>query len=79
LEEERQMADQKNAPIPVGKVSSGRETVGEFHSRNELGPTHASAWEYDWTHSADEEKPKSEVGKIHESGYKRGSRTGARN
>jgi type VI secretion system secreted protein VgrG len=68
---EHSMADPKNAPIPVGKVSVGRETVAEFRLKNELGPTHVSVREYDWTHSADEDKPKSDLGKGHESGYRR--------
>jgi type VI secretion system secreted protein VgrG len=70
-EEEQPMADQKNAPIPVNKVSRDRETIGDFRSKSELGPTHVALWEYDWTHSADEEKPKHDLGKSHESGYKR--------
>lgn len=65
------MSDKKNEPIPVSKVSGGRETVGEFSSKNELGPTHVAVWEYDWTHAADEDKPKHELGKGHASGYKR--------
>jgi type VI secretion system secreted protein VgrG len=65
------MANPKNAPIAVTKVSGRRESVGEFHSKRALGPTHVSLWEYDWTHSADEEKPRHELGKGHESGYRR--------
>src|SRR3990172_5948148 len=65
------MANKKNAPIPVGMVSRGRETIGEFYSKNELGPTHVSVSEYDWTRSSDEVNTKAQVGKSHESGYKR--------
>ena len=65
------MENQKNAPIPLGVRCLGRESVSEFHAKDELGPTHVSVSEYDWTRSTDEVNAKSQVGESHESGYKR--------